>query len=260
MRPVGTSGFELERDDVLGDSHVTVTVPLLRWDGPGPYAVAFSTRLGGSSEAPFDSLNLGKLTEDEPERVAENRRRLCLATGAEATRLSFNRQVHGDSVLRADPAAQGESGDGLWTDVPGHPLLVFSADCLPVVLAREQGERPALALLHVGWRGLLAGVVEAGAAVLGRGRLHAAIGPGIGPCCYEVGDDVRRPFAARFGTHVLRGSHVDLWTAAEQALRAAGAVRVARADLCTACRPQLYFSHRRDGARTGRQGALAFVT
>ena len=237
-----------------------MTVPLLRWDGPGPYVVAFSTRLGGLSEPPFDSLNLGKLTEDAPERVAENRQRLCDAAGAEASRLTFNRQEHGDTVMRADPAIRGEQGDGLWTDVPGRPLLVFTADCLPVALARDTGERPALAVLHVGWRGLLAVVVQAGAAALGGGRLHAAVGPGIGPCCYEVGDDVRQPFGERFGKHVLRGTHVDLLAAAEQALRSAGAVRVARADLCTACHPQLFFSHRRDGARTGRQGALAFVT
>jgi purine-nucleoside/S-methyl-5'-thioadenosine phosphorylase / adenosine deaminase len=237
-----------------------VSVPLLRWDGPGPYVVAFSTRMGGASEAPFDSLNLGKLTEDVPGRVTENRRRLCLTAGADPNELCFNRQVHGDIVMRADPAARGEPGDGLWTDVPNIALLVFTADCLPVALTRDSGERPAIALLHVGWRGLLAGVVQAGAAALGGGPLHAAVGPGIGPCCYEVGDDVRRPFASRFGRHVLRGRHLDLWSAAEQALRSAGAVRVARTDLCTACDRQLFFSHRRDGAQTGRQGALAFVT
>jgi YfiH family protein len=222
--------------------------------------VAFSTRLGGSSGAPFDSLNLGKLTEDVPERVAENRRRLCLAAGTEVSGLSFNRQVHGDVVRHADSASQGAPGDGLCTNVPGRPMLVFTADCLPVALARENGPRPAVALLHVGWRGLLAGVVQAGADALGGGRLHAAVGPGIGPCCYEVGEDVREPFRVRFGRRALCGTRVDLWGAAEQALRSAGVARVARADLCTACHPQLFFSHRRDGSRTGRQGALAFVT
>ena len=120
--------------------------------------------------------------------------------------------------------------------------------------------RPAVALLHVGWRGLLAGIVEAGAAKLGGRGLHAAIGPGIGPCCYEVGQEVREPFRARFGAGVLRGRHLDLWSATEHALRSVGAGRVARSDLCTACNPQLFFSHRRDGASTGRQGALAYVT
>jgi YfiH family protein len=236
------------------------SIPLLRWDGPGPYVVAFSTRLGGSSEPPFDTLNLGKLTEDVPERVADNRRRLCLAVGAEVAELTFTRQEQGNVVNRADPPTPSEAGDGLWTDVPGRPLLVFTADCLPIALARAGAERPALALLHAGWRGLLAGIVQAGAAALGGGPLHAAVGPGIGPCCYEVGEDVRTPFRERFGQRVLRGTHLDLWSAAEQDLRTAGAVRVARADICTACHPQLFFSHRRDGARTGRQGALAYVS
>jgi YfiH family protein len=243
----------------VGAREATVSVPLLRWDGPGPYVVAFSTRLGGSSKAPFDTLNLGKLTEDVPERVVDNRRRLCLAVDAEEAELSFNRQEHGNVVRLADPSTRGEAGDGLWTGARGRPLLVFTADCLPLALARGSGERAALALLHVGWRGLLAGIVQAGAAALGGGPLHAAVGPGIGPCCYEVGEEVRKPFRERFGKRVIRGTHLDLWSAADQALRAAGAVRVARADLCTACHPQLFFSHRRDGAGTGRQGALAYV-
>jgi purine-nucleoside/S-methyl-5'-thioadenosine phosphorylase / adenosine deaminase len=236
-----------------------VNVPLVRWDPPGPYAVVFSTRLGGVSEAPFDSLNLGKLTHDEADRVLENRRRLCRAAGADVSKLSFNRQVHGADVRRADPGTNGEPADGIWTEIPGRPLLVFTADCLPVALVRANGSRPTIVLLHVGWRGILAGIAETGAARLGRSAFHAVIGPGIGPCCYEVGDDVRTTFRHRFGSRVLRGKHLDLWTAAEAALRSAGATRVARADLCTACHTQLFFSHRRDGPRTGRQGAVAYV-
>jgi polyphenol oxidase len=237
-----------------------MTVPLLRWDGPGPYFVAFSTRLGGVSEAPFDSLNLGRLTQDEASRVVENRRRVCEATGVDKAELAFNRQVHGAEVREADPEAPaGAPADGIWTQDSGRPLLVFTADCLPVALARSNGPRPAVALLHVGWRGVLAGIVEAGAAALGSRGLHAAIGPGIGPCCYEVGDEVRAPFRARFGAGILRAGRLDLWTATERALLAAGAARVARSDLCTACHPRLFFSHRRDGATTGRQGALAYV-
>jgi purine-nucleoside/S-methyl-5'-thioadenosine phosphorylase / adenosine deaminase len=234
------------------------SVPLLRWDGPGPYVVAFSTRLGGVSEAPFDSLNLGRLTADDAVHVTENRTRLCSAAGADADDLVFNRQVHGAIVRQADPDGRGEPADGLWTDAPHRPLLVFTADCVPVAIGRAGGPRPALALLHVGWRGLLAGIVQAGAAALG-GRLHAALGPAIGPCCYEVGDEVRTAFRTQFGARILRGRHLDLWAATEHALRAAGVVRVARSDLCTACSPQLFFSHRRDDGFTGRQGALAYV-
>lgn len=232
-------------------------LPLLRWDAPGPYAAAFSTRIGGVSEAPFDTLNLGRLTADEPDRVEENRRRLAAEAGADPERLRFGRQVHGPIVRRAGP--NGESGDGLWSDTPGEPLLVFTADCLPVVLARADGDGPAIAALHVGWRGLLAGIVEAGAAALGGGRLVAAIGPGIGPCCYEVGDEVARSFRDRFGAGIVRRRRLDLWGATEQALREAGAGTVFRFDVCTACDPDRFFSHRRDGERTGRQGLIGYV-
>ena len=232
-------------------------LPLLRWDAPGPYAAAFSTRIGGVSEAPFDTLNLGRLTADEPDRVEENRRRLAAEVGADPERLRFGRQVHGPIVRRA--GANGESGDGLWSDTPGEPLLVFTADCLPVVLARADGDGPAIAALHVGWRGLLAGIVEAGAATLGGGRLIAAIGPGIGPCCYDVGDEVAGSFRDRFGAGVVHGRRLDLWGATDQALREAGADAVCRFDVCTACGPDRFFSHRRDGERTGRQGLIAYV-
>jgi YfiH family protein len=231
---------------------------LIRWDAPGPYAVAFSTRRGGVSEAPFDTLNLGRLTTDVPEHVAENRHRLCDETGTDAELLCFGRQVHGATVRRA--GGQGEPGDGLWTDVPGRPLLVFGADCLPIAIARANGRPPAVAALHVGWRGLLAGIVRNAVCSLGGGALAAALGPGIGPCCYEVGDEVAVPFRERYGEDVVHGGRLDLWSAAERALRAAGVADVHRTDLCTFCNPQLFFSHRRDAGKTGRQGMIVHVT
>ncbi len=232
-------------------------VTLIRWDAPGPYAVAFSTRRGGVSEAPFDTLNLGRLTDDDPNHVAENRERLCHELGTEPELLSYGKQVHGAVVRRA--GSQGEPGDGLWTDRPGEPLLVFTADCLPIAIARMDVETPAVAALHVGWRGLLAGIVRGAAATLGPG-LAAVIGPGIGPCCYQVGDEVAAPFRDRFGDDVVRDGRLDLWTAAARSLEAAGVVEVHRTDLCTACNPELFFSHRRDAGRTGRQGMIAYVT
>ena len=236
-----------------------MSVTLLSWDAPGPYSVAFSTRLGGVSEGTFDSLNLGLLTDDEPAKVEENRRRLCEAAGAEVARLAMNRQVHATTVNRAEAGERGREGDGLWTDEPGVPMLKLTADCLPIALARQDGEKPALALLHVGRLGLLQGIVDAGVAALG-GRLAAVIGPGIGPCCYEVGEDIAGAYRERFGADTVRGRNLDLWAVAERVLRSAGVESVERLDLCTACEPARFFSHRRDGQVTGRQGVIGYVT
>jgi hypothetical protein len=168
--------------------------------------------------------------------------------------------VHSARVRQAEPATRGERADGLWTDEPGLPILALAADCLPIVLARVDGSRPAVAVLHAGWRGLLEGIVASGVAALGGPALATAIGPGIGPCCYEVGEEVAAPFRVRFGDDIVRESRLDLWTSAERALRAAGVERVDRFDRCTACEPETFFSHRRDRGRTGRQGVIACVT
>ncbi len=243
-----------------------MSVPLLRWAAPGPYEVAFSTRLGGVSDGPFDSLNLGLLTDDEPERVLENRRRVCDAIDASIERASMPWQVHGADVLRADARGIGRRRadnprcDGLWTDTPGETVLAIAADCVPIALARaDEGRPPAVAVLHAGRLGLLAGIAAAGARALGGSPLAAIIGPSIGPCCYEVGEEVAAPYRVAFGNDIMLGRNLDLWTAAERALLAAGVDHVERLDECTACRPELYFSHRRDGGRTGRQGVIARV-
>jgi polyphenol oxidase len=234
-----------------------VSIPLIRWDAPGPYGVAFSTRRGGVSEGSFASLNLGLLTEDVPTNVAENRRRLCAAVGVDSERLAMNRQVHAAQVNRAEAGERGKPGDGLWTDEPGVPMLKVTADCLPIVLARTNGS-PGLALLHAGRLGLLEGIVEAGVAALG-GRLAAVVGPGIGPCCYEIGDEIADEYRARFGAKALNGRNLDLWTLSERVLRDAGVESVERLDLCTACDPEQFFSHRRDAGVTGRQGVIGYV-
>jgi YfiH family protein len=231
---------------------------VIRWEAEG-YEVAFTTRVGGVSEGPYASLNLGRKSGDDVERVDENRRIACATIGADLEKLALNYQVHSARVLRAEPATRGEHADGLWTDEPGLPVLAMSADCLPIVLARSGEDAPAVAVLHAGWKGLLAGIVQAGAHALGGGALRAAIGPAIGPCCYEVGEEVAAPYRERFGDDVVRGRHLDLWTSAERALRAAGIEQVDRFDRCTACEPETFFSHRRDAGRTGRQGVIAYV-
>jgi polyphenol oxidase len=223
------------------------------------YRVVFTTRVGGVSEGPYEALNLGRKSGDDVERVDENRRIACQAIGADVNRLALNFQVHSALVRRAEPTTRGERADGLWTDVPELPILAMSADCLPIALARTDGRQPAVAVLHAGWRGLLEGIVASGVGALGGGGLAAAVGPGIGPCCYEVGEEVAAPYRERFGDGVLRDGHLDLWTSAERALHAAGVERVDRFDRCTACEPETFFSHRRDHGRTGRQGVIACV-
>jgi hypothetical protein len=235
----------------------------LPWKGaPHGCRVTFTSRVGGVSEGAFASLNLGLLTEDEPTRVVENRRRACEAAGVDPERATMALQVHGARVTQArplgvvTPGTDYEPCDGLWSDRPGQGMLLVTADCLPVALARRDGA-PRLAVLHVGWRGLLAGIAEAGVAALGEQGAAAAIGPGIGPCCYEVGAEVSGPFRERFGPDVVCGSRLDLPLATELALREAGVASVERVGGCTACDPARYFSHRRDRGRTGRQGIVA---
>jgi YfiH family protein len=237
---------------------------VIRWDR-GPYAVAFTTRVGGVSGGAFESLNLGALTDDDPLNVVENRRLACEAVGADATTATMAWQHHSAEVRRAEPrgvvtpGTQFDRCDGLWSDEAGQAMMLVTADCLPIALGRANGSEPALSVIHAGWRGLLAGIVAEGAKTLGGGRLTAAIGPGIGPCCYEVGEDVREPFRAAFGNEVVTDGRLDLWSAAEQALRAAGCDEVERTDLCTYCHPELFFSHRRDRGRTGRQGVIGYI-
>jgi YfiH family protein len=237
---------------------------VIRWDR-GPYAVAFTTRVGGVSGGAFESHNLGALTDDDPLNVVENRRLACEAVGADSATATMAWQHHGAEVRQAEPrgvvtpGTQFDRCDGLWSDRPGQAMMLVTADCLPIALGRANGSKPALSVLHVGWRGLLAGIVAQGANALGGGQLTAAIGPGIGPCCYEVGEEVREPFRAAYGGEVVTDGRLDLWSAAEQALRAAGCDEVERTDLCTYCHPELFFSHRRDRGRTGRQGVVGYI-
>jgi YfiH family protein len=238
---------------------------LIDWAAPGPYRVAFSTRIGGVSEAEFASLNLGILTDDDPARVIVNRTRLCEAVGADPDGATMAWQRHGRTVTRAQPRGIVTPGtvydhcDGLWSDEPGRAMLLLTADCMPIAIARSDGLRPAVEILHAGWRGLLAGIVAAGVRALGSRKLTAAIGPSIGPCCYEVGEEVTVPFREAFGEDVARDGRLDLWTSAERALRAAGVEQVERCNLCTSCDGHRFFSHRRDHGRTGRQGVIAYV-
>ena len=235
---------------------------MIRWDMPGPYEVAFSTRAGGVSEGPFESLNLtyGPAWwdfRDADENVAENRTRVCEAIGADPARLTVNIQRHTSVVREAKPGRR-EIGDALWTDEPETPILAIGADCALVALVRSNGDRPAAAVVHAGRIGLLAGVLEAAIGTLG-GRISAVVGPTIGPCCYAVGEEVAAPYRERFGAEIATGGRLDLPTAAERMLHEAGCASVERLDLCTSCRADLFFSYRRDGTPRGGHGVIARV-
>jgi len=234
-----------------------MSVPVFRWHAPG-CEVVFSTRQGGVSDGPFESLNLGRRTGDDVTHVDENRRRLCALIGADEERLTIGFQTHSTVVNRAEAGSRGVPGDGLWTDEPNVPMLAIGADCVLVALARSNGGPPALAVIHAGWRGLADGIVEATAKPLGT-RLTAIVGPAIGPCCYEVGEEVASRFRSAYGRSIVTNGKLDLWTAAEQAARAAGATEVERLDLCTRCRSDLFFSERRTGRPRGTQGVLGLV-
>jgi YfiH family protein len=223
------------------------------WDEPG-YVVAFTTRIGGVSEGVYATLNLTRGTGDDAAHVEENRRLACEALGLPSERLAFNRQVHSPTVHRAGPTTRGLPGDGLWTDEPRVPLLAMSADCLPIAIVRTESPR-AIAVLHAGWRGLSEGVVAEGVKALASSSLAAVVGPAIGPCCYEVGPEV----SELFDDDLTVDGKLDLWSAAERALRADGVERVERVDLCTRDYPQLFFSHRRDGLARGVQGVIGAV-
>ncbi len=235
----------------------------VRWleaDLPGARA-AFSTRLGGVSEGPYEALNVAVKTDDEPDRVRENRHRLAAALGRNPADVVMGRQVHGTELrwhdhrqeprVFADVVKSPEEADAQATAEPGLAPLVMVADCLPIALSGPGG----VAMVHGGWRGLAGGIV-AGAAERVKPEV-AAIGPGIGPCCYEVGDEVLAEFADLEGVAV--GRMLDLTAVASRLLERAGVEEIHASGLCTSCNPELLFSHRRDGERTGRQAGLVWM-
>lgn len=240
----------------------------LRWleaelpAGEGARArVAFSTRLGGVSEGDFARLNLGVLTDDELESVVENRGLLSAVLGLDPERVVIGRQVHGAEIDRhegpqeqapwAHPGPEPPHVDGHVTDRDELAMAVFVADCLPIALAGPGG----VAMLHGGWRGLAAGIVGAGARAIG--ATAAAIGPGIGRCCFEVGEEVLAVFAP-LGSGLAEGRMLDLAAVARRLLEREGVSDITVADLCTRCNPDLLFSHRGSGGRTGRQAGIAW--
>lgn len=219
---------------------------------PGACAL-FTTRRGGHSRGPYESLNLGRLTGDEAGVPERNRATLEAQIGE---RLAFVRQVHGSEVITLAESPDSDrplaEADGLASALHGVALTVLTADCLPIALAADG----AVAMVHAGWRGLAARVIDQGVSALreigGSGPIGAAIGPGAGPCCYEVGEEVLSVFGET-------GPTLDLKAIARAQLEQAGVEEVHDVGLCTICSPpELFFSHRRDRGVTGRQAGVVW--
>ncbi|HEX9049705.1 MAG TPA: peptidoglycan editing factor PgeF [Anaeromyxobacter sp.] len=228
------------------------------------FSHGFTTRGGGASTGPFESLNLGGQVGDEPAAVAENWARLERETGLRFARV---RQVHGARAVRVEaPSPPALEADVVVTRAPGVAACVSVADCVPILLADP--ETGAVAAVHAGWRGTIARAAAEGVRALGReagappARLLACVGPAIGPCCYEVSPDLAARFRAGLGPETVRegrSPHLDLWRANVAVLEAEGLApeRIEVLARCTACEREHFFSHRRDAGRTGRQ--VAFI-
>ena len=237
----------------------------------GDARAVFSTRKGGVSPGHYESLNLGILTEDDPARVARNRELLAGALGRDPARVAMGWQVHGAEVqVHHEPPAPGRQGfgspgddlasvDAQVTDSREVTPLVLVADCVPVALAAPG----AVAMVHCGWRGVAAGIVERAVKAVrrlaGHDEVAAAIGPAIGPCCYEVGPEVSDVFTRNGHSDALAGRMLDLPHVVRCELEALGVEDIALAGICVSCHPELFFSHRRDGGLTGRQAGLAWL-
>lgn len=207
--------------------------------------VRFFTRNGGVSQPPFDTLNVSVKVGDRQSSVEENLRLIKRALGQNS--LAWSRQVAGEEVVRVDRAGFAGRADALMTDRNHLPLVIAVADCVPVALVGGSG----VGMVHSGWRGTISGITGKTAREM-NGGVRAYIGPCIRGCCYEVSGELLDEFADRFGSEVISGRNLSLPAAIEADLREQGVEDIYDLGLCTGCRPDLFFSHRKQGPRTGR--------
>ncbi len=234
------------------------------WPVPSRVHALTTTRAAGFSIGPYHSLNLGDHVGDDPQRVHSNRERLRQAAGLPAEPC-WLRQVHGIDVVDAADVEPGSTADGSFTSEQNNVCVVLTADCLPILLCDRRGT--TVGVLHAGWRGLAAGIVEAGVARMGApgASLLAWLGPAIGPAVFEVGDDVRDAFvgadpkAASAFTANPRGRWLaDLYRLARRRLERQGVTAIYGGEYCTYTQADLFYSYRRDGA-TGRMASLIWL-
>lgn len=259
------SGFEY--GNINGVGYYTIN----DLEETGMVKTCVSSRIGGVSEGGFGSLNLGFKTEDNRHNVERNLDILCSAAGFCKEDMVFSDQVHGDRCRAVKESDRGkgtviksdiEGIDALITNEKGLALCIFTADCVPVFLLDTKNE--AIGMCHAGWRGVINRIVPktieqmkinygtAGCDII------AAVGPSIGPCCFEVGDDAASKFHDSFGGNsdiiINNGSiiKVNLWSALKLQLEALNVRRCVISELCTCCGSDKFYSYRRDGAETGR--------
>lgn len=215
---------------------------------PESASVWFFTRLGGVSEPPYESLNVSTKVGDTPEAVSENLALIRSAMGGRET--AWVRQQSGDRVFRVESPGLAGEGDALVTSEVDLSLAVAVADCVPIALVSEE----EAGMVHSGWRGTLSGI-SANAAeemVSEPPDVTAYIGPCIRGCCYEVSEEMVRDFEERFGLGVAQGRYLSLPEAIRRNLEEAGVVEIHDTGLCTGCRPDLFYSHRKQKPTTGR--------
>ncbi len=232
---------------------------------------AVFTRRGGLSPAPWDSLNMGGSLGDDPARVAENRVRAFQALGCAPETLFDVWQVHGSRVVCATAPRPVDrpyqKADAILTDRPGVTLFMRFADCVPVLLFDPV--KNVVGLVHAGWQGTVKGIVSRAVTEMVRrygsqaADIHAGIGPAIGLDHYAIGPEVITMVEKAFGSranqllHAMDGAvHLNLWEANRQLLVGAGVRYIETAGICTACHLEDWYSHRGEGGRTGRFGAL----
>lgn len=247
-------------------------------------SIAFTERAGGASQGPFAGLNLGAHVGDDPDAVTANRRALIGAFGAGEAAVVMPNQVHGtrsvlvasssEEALAQAKAEAAEGADAVLSTAPGVGALLCFADCVPVIVASPTG---AFAVIHGGWRGVVAGIAPMAARQLAKAEAaqggafsdaeealahyNAYVGPYIHEECFAVGEDVAARFVERFGAGCLpQEGHVDLGASLAQDLEGIGMrpERIADAGACTACAPDRFYSYRASGGTTGRHGAFAF--
>lgn len=247
---------------------ITAIVP--DWSVSSRVTVVSTTRLGGVSQAPFNSLNLGLHVNDNPSHVEENRRRLESSFALpEAPR--WLKQTHSTRLVQLEklPTSRefNNDADGAWTSQIDTVAAVLTADCLPVVLSNTQGSQ--IAVIHAGWRGLAGGILQNALSTFSEGEdVHAWLGPAIGPTAFEVGDDVLQSFVERnanFESEFIKTENsgkylANLYGLARAELTGIRDVTVSGGDYCTFSQANWFHSHRRDGIKSGRMATLAWIS